>query len=123
MGAQMRSPRAFMVVSLACLAIVVALASWRDRNHALRAAEVDAELTVDLLREHALNVFATQELVQEQIQLRTAELDWEAISQSQEVVNFLRKLRDRMSQISSIWLADHHGPSSGRPAVCLIRAA
>ena len=56
----MRSPRAFMVASFAGLAIVVALAGWYDREGALHAAEDHVELTVGLLREHALNVFATQ---------------------------------------------------------------
>jgi len=107
-----------MVASLAGLMAVVALASWHDRSRTLRAAEDHVELTVGLLREHALDVFATQELAQEQIQARTAALDWEAISRSQELVSFLRKLRDRMSQISSIWLADglgHVRASSGLP--------
>ena len=107
-----------MVASLAGLMAVVALASWQDRSRTLRAAQDDVELTVGLLREHALDVFATQELVQEQIQLRTEGLDWEAISRSQELASFLRKLRDQMSQISSIWLADgmgHVRASSGLP--------
>ena len=107
-----------MVASFAGLAIVVALLSWQDRSGTLRAAEDHVELTVGLLREHALDVFATQELVHEQIQLRTAGLDWEAISRSQELASFLRKLRDRTSQISSIWLADSIGrvrASSGLP--------
>jgi hypothetical protein len=114
----MRSPRAFMVASFAGLAIVVALASWQDRSRTLRAAEDHVQLTVGLLREHALKVFATQELVHEQVQLRTAELDWEAISRSQELASFLRKLSNGMSEISSIWLADSTGhvrASSGLP--------
>jgi signal transduction histidine kinase/CheY-like chemotaxis protein len=118
MVAEMRSPRAFIIASFAGLAIVVALASWQDRSRTLRAAEDHVQLTVGLLREHALNVFATQELVHAQVQLRTAELDWEAISGSQELASFLRKLRDRMSEISSIWLADSMGhvrASSGLP--------
>ena len=114
----MRSPRAFMIASFAALAIVVVLASWQDRSRTLRAAEDQVQLTVGLLREHALNVFATQELVHGQVQLRTAELDWEAIGSSQELASFLGKLRDRMSEISSIWVADSMGhvrASSGSP--------
>ena len=114
----MRSPRAFMVTSFAGLAVVVALAGWYDRKGTLHAAEDHVELTVGLLREHALNVFATQELVHEQIELRIAGLDWEAIGRSPELASFLRKTRDRMSQISSIWLADtmgHVRASSGLP--------
>src|SRR5262249_39719718 len=102
----MRSPRTFMMCSFAGLAAVVALASWYDRIGALRAAEDRVESTVGLLRQHALNVFQTQELVHEQIRLRAAGLDWEDISRSQGLASFLRETRDRMSQISSIWLAD-----------------
>jgi hypothetical protein len=92
---------------------VVAFASSQDRSAILGAAEDHVELSVGLLREHALNVFATQELVHEQIGARIAGVDWEAISRSREVASFLRETRDRISQISSIWLAD---PTSHVPA-------
>src|ERR1700752_5052916 len=114
----MSSPRAFMVASFGALSLVVALVCWYDRDRTLHAAEDHIELTVGLLREHALNVFATQQLVHEQIGLRIAGLDWEAISSSREVTSFLRETRDRMSQISSIWLADptgHVRADSGSP--------
>ena len=114
----MRSARAVMVLTFAGLAAVVALAGWYDRNVTLRAAEDQVELTVGLVRQHALNVLATQELVYEQIRLRTAGLDWQNISQSDELASFLRETRNRMSQISSIWLADttgHVRASSGLP--------
>src|SRR5215469_1179669 len=114
----MRSARAVMVLTFAGLAAVVALAGWYDRNVTLRASEDQVELTVGLVRQHALNVLATQELVYEQIRLRTAGLDWENISQSDELASFLRETRNRMSQISSIWLADttgHVRASSGLP--------
>ena len=114
----MRSPRALMVLAFAGLAAVAALAGWYDRSVTLRAAEDHVELTVGLMREHALNVFRTQELVHEEISLRTAGLDWEAIGRSAEVARFLRETRNRMNQISSIWLADaagHVRASSGLP--------
>jgi len=114
----MRSPRAFLVLSLASLATIVGLASWYDRGIALHAAEDRVQSTVGLMREHALNVFQTQELVYEQIRLRAAGLDWNAISRSEELASFLQETRNRMSQISSIWLADgtgHVRASSGLP--------
>jgi len=114
----MRSPRAFMGLSLAGLATIVALASWYDRGIALRAAEDRVQSTVGLMREHALNVFQTQELVYEQIRLRMAGLDWDAISRSEDLASSLQETRNRMSQISSIWLADSTGhvrASSGLP--------
>ena len=114
----MRSPRGLMVLAFASLAALVALAGWYDRSLTLRAAEDRVELTVGLMREHALNVFRTQELVHEQIRLWTAGLDWEAIGRSGEFASFLRETRNRMNQISSIWLADatgHVRASSGLP--------
>ena len=114
----MRSPRAFMVLSFAGLVAVVAFASWYDRKIALQAAEDRVQSTVGLMREHALNVFQTQELVYDQIRLRTAGLDWDTISRSKELASFLQQTRDQMSQISSIWLADSTGhvrASSGLP--------
>ena len=114
----MRSPRTFMVCSFAGLVALVALASWYDRIGALHAAEDHVESTVSLLRQHASNAFQTQALVHEQVILRTAGLDWEKISRSDELASFLRETRNRMSQISSIWLADttgHVRASSGLP--------
>src|SRR5215472_493726 len=114
----MRSPRAFMVLSFAGLVAVVVFASWYDRKIALQAAEDRVQSIVGLMREHALNVFQTQELVYEQIRLRTAGLDWDSISRSEELASFLQETRNRMSQISSIWLADgagHVRASSGLP--------
>jgi signal transduction histidine kinase/CheY-like chemotaxis protein len=114
----MRSSRTFIVFSFASLAAVVALAGWYDRSVALHAAEDHVESTVNLLRQHALNVFQTQALVHEQIRLRVAGLDWDDISRSDELAGFLREMRSRMSQISSIWLADtmgHVRASSGLP--------
>ena len=108
-GLAMRSPRAVMVLSFAGLAAVVALAGWYDRSVTLRVAEDQVESKVGLLRQHALNVFQTQALVHEQIRLRTAGSDWENISHSDELASFLRQTQNRMSQISSIWLADTTG--------------
>jgi signal transduction histidine kinase/CheY-like chemotaxis protein len=105
----MRSLRVLMVLSLAVLMCVAALASWYDRRAALRAAEDHVALTVNVMREQALNVFETQELVLDQIRQRTAGLDWDAISHSAELAQFLSKTRDRMDGISSIWLADTAG--------------
>jgi signal transduction histidine kinase/ActR/RegA family two-component response regulator len=114
----MRSLRTFMMYSLAGLAAVVALASWYDRINVLRAAEDRVESIVRLLLQHALNAFQMQELVHQQIKLRAAGLGWEAISRSDELASFLQETRDRMSQISSIWMADttgHVRASSGLP--------
>ena len=105
----MRFNRTFMVLSLAAVATIVALASWYDRTLALRAAEDHVELTVDVMREHSLKVFGMLDFALDQIRLRTAGLDHEAISRSDEVANFLRETRDRMNPISSIEIVDAGG--------------
>jgi two-component system NtrC family sensor kinase len=105
----MRSLRMLMVLSLAALMGVAALASWYDRRTALSAAEDHVALTVEVMREQALNVFQTQALVLDQIRQRTAGMDWDTISRSAELANFLRQTRDRMDGISAIWLADAAG--------------
>jgi signal transduction histidine kinase len=105
----MRPHRAFVVLSLLVLATAAGFASWYDRSAALRAAEDHVGMTVGVMREHASKVFETQELVLDQIRLRTAGLDWEAIGRSDQIANYLRETRDRMNQISSIWLADSTG--------------
>ena len=104
-----RSHRAFMLLSLAFLAIGCALASWYDRDLTLRAAEDGVEATVTIMREHALKVFETQEFVLDEIRMRTAGLDWDKIGQADAIDKFLKRTRDRMNQISSIWLTDATG--------------
>ena len=106
----MRHPRrAFILLSLLALVAIVILASWHDRGVALRTTEDHVDLSVGIMSEHALKVFETQELVLDQIALRTAGLDWDAISRSDKIATFLRETRDRLNQISSIWLADATG--------------
>jgi two-component system NtrC family sensor kinase len=105
----MRSLRSVVVLSLVAVMGLAALASWYDRQIALRSAEDHVSLTVEILREHALNVFETQDLVLDQIRLRSAGLDWNAIDGSGEFAAFLRSTRNRMKHISAIWLADASG--------------
>ena len=105
----MRPLRGFVFLSLVALVTIAILAAWYDRRDALRAAEDHVDLSVGIMSEHALKVFELQELVLDQIALRTTGLDWDAIGQSDNVASFLRETRDRMNQISSIWLADAAG--------------
>ena len=105
----MRSPRAFIFLSLGAFATIVVLACWYDRTLALRAAEDHVEVTVDIVQEHSSKVFGMLELVLDQIGLRTAGLDREAISRSKDIENFLRDTRDRRNPISSIELTDATG--------------
>jgi signal transduction histidine kinase/CheY-like chemotaxis protein len=101
--------RAVVVLSFLALMSLAALAAWFDRGLTLRSAQEHVALTVEILREHALNVFETQELVLDQIAGRSADLDWDAIRRSGDFAAFLRTTRDRMAYISSIWLADATG--------------
>jgi two-component system NtrC family sensor kinase len=105
----MRPLRAFVLLSLPALVAIAILAAWYDRRDALRAAEDHVDLSVGIMSEHALKVFEVQELVLDQIALRSAGLDWDAISHSDEIASFLRETRDHMNQISSIWLVDSAG--------------
>ena len=102
----MRPLRAFVLLSLAALVTIAILAAWYDRRVALQTAEDHVDLSVGIMSEHALKVFEVQELVLDQIALRTAGLDWDAIAHSDKIASFLRETRDRMGPISSIWLAD-----------------
>lgn len=105
----MRSLRALMVVSLAAFITIAALASWYDRQVALQAAESHVATVVGVMHEQALNVVETQELVLDQIKLRTTGMSWDAIGRSGELQEFLQATRIRMNQILSIWLADASG--------------
>jgi two-component system, NtrC family, sensor kinase len=125
-GSTMRSLRSLVMLSFAALMALAALASWYDRQLALRAAEDHVALTVDILQEHALSVFETQALVLDQIALRSAGLSWDAIGHSTEFAAFLKATRDRMSPIASIWLADAAGrvrASTGLPPPGEVAAA
>jgi two-component system, NtrC family, sensor kinase len=104
-----RPLRAFILLSLVALVIIAISAAWYDRRDALRAAEDHVDLSVGIMSEHALKVFELQELVLDQIALRTTGLDWDAISQSDNVASYLRETCRHMNQISSIWLADAAG--------------
>ncbi|MBV8653653.1 MAG: hypothetical protein JO255_19475, partial [Alphaproteobacteria bacterium] len=107
--------RVLLAASIVVPALLFTFATIEDRNLELKGAEDRAMKTVDMLHEHARNVFRTHELVISEIDERIQGMDWDAIEQSQALHQYLAKLSEDVDVAQSVWLIDaagHHRSNS-----------
>lgn len=104
-----RTLKVLLVLSVVGPAVLFGLASVNDYFRLLEQARGIVQKNVDILHEHALKVFETQELVIDRINAMLRGYDWQTIAGSAEIHAFLRDLDQRLEQISAIWLV---GPES-----------
>ena len=95
-------------VALLVPATLFAGAAYQTRREVLAAGQDTIARTTAVMYEHARKVFETQELTLDQVNERVDGLDWDAISKPGTSV-FLRRLKDRLDQVVSIWVADRDG--------------
>lgn len=94
-------------VSVPLLALsVAAWISWREVEAEARAR---VRRGVDILHEHALRSFETQEALLAAIEARLAGMDWPAIATSEELHRFLLRLDDRTPFLAGFGLVDPDG--------------
>src|SRR5947209_271358 len=88
-GAAVRMLRAALVAAVLVPVLLFAVAAWQSRKQELAKLDLTAQKTADMLREHALKVFETHELVLARVMDRIRGLDWGTIRSSREVHDFL----------------------------------
>ncbi|BBK33959.1 signal transduction histidine kinase [Stella humosa] len=113
-GAATRLLRAVAVGTIVLPALLFALFTWQGWRLALDETRARLSGTADLVLEHAIKVFETQELVGAQVaeMLRGSDVDG-ARAQADTLHLRLQSLRQRLSQIEDIWIID----AAGRPIV------
>lgn len=97
-----------LAAALVLPALLFAAIAWYDHDRVLAEAMAEARRTTATLREHALKVLETHELLIRQVDRRVRGLDWEAIRASS-LEQELREIHENHPQIAEIGLADAEG--------------
>ena len=98
-----------IAASLAIPAGLWGVAAWLQHRQIFAELWREANRTVDVLREHAVKVFETHELVLQLVEQATTGMAWPAIADSTNVHDRLATLAELLPQIDSVWVVD---PSS-----------
>lgn len=94
------------IILPAAVFAAIATMEWRDVHS---AAELRAQRTAAILREHALKVFETHELILDRVDDRTRNLSWQEIEQSVELTDFMKGIVETYSHVSSLLLVKPDG--------------
>ncbi|WP_052764084.1 hybrid sensor histidine kinase/response regulator [Microvirga massiliensis] len=110
--ALIRALRALIFASLFLPAVLLAAAAFHDWQRLNAAVERRAYNTAAILREHALKVFQTHELVLDRVDERIRGMTWEEIERSEDVRLFLRGIATGLDYVSSLLLVRPDGQLS-----------
>jgi PAS domain S-box-containing protein len=84
--------------------------TWRDHASYLRRAVDRSGRIAEILHEHALRVFDTNELAMEIVENRVSDLDWPAIrSQEREIHDLMETLAGKYDQMTALGLMNPQG--------------
>ncbi|MFE1601857.1 hybrid sensor histidine kinase/response regulator [Methylobacterium sp. ID0610] len=109
-----RSLHLVVVAAVLLPLLVLATGGWLSYGSHRREAERRLERTLDVVREHAIKVFETADLVTRQVNQILGDLPDEAIrARGPEFQRQLAELSDSLAQVSTIWVLD----AEGRPLV------
>ncbi len=97
------------LASLVGPVLLFAAGAWHDRSTLYDEAERDAGHMADALREHALKVVETNDLVARQFAQRVAGLSWDSIRTASDLDRELKQLAAPFPQVNSIALSDAQG--------------
>src|SRR5690242_4315812 len=103
--------------------ILFGVVAWQDRRSTLNEAAMEVSNTADVLREHALKVFETHELIATAIDEHIRGLSWEEIADSRAIHEYLVTLAGRYPQVQGLWLVDASGAlrnSSRAPPIPIV---
>ncbi len=102
-----RSLRIVVVAAVLLPALVLATGAWLSYQSHWRDARLRLAQTLDLVREHAVKVFETADLVTRQANQILDGLPDEAIrARGPDLSRQLRELSDTLAQVSDIWVLD-----------------
>jgi two-component system NtrC family sensor kinase len=108
-GRVLQSLRALLLAAVLVPLVIFGLFAIKNRQEVIERAEERARRTVDILHEHARNVFRTHETVLEHLDDRIGGMSWDEVTQSEELHRYQTATVKRVREISSIWLIDKEG--------------
>ena len=99
-----------LAVSVLLPAALFFYLAWRDHDAYLERAQVDVRQTTEILHEHALKVFETQELAMDWLESRIRGLDWPEIRRHEDELHALVvDIVEHYEQIVQMGVIDDHG--------------
>src|SRR3954452_21666895 len=97
--------RLLIAAALLIPALLFGAIAWEDRARVLRDTEQEALHTVDIFRQHALNVFETHELIAARISEHLRGMTWDEIAGAEALHRHLKKIQEDYPQVQCICLA------------------
>src|SRR4051812_3246246 len=86
--------RLLIAAALLIPALLFGAIAWEDRARVLRDTEQEALQTVDIFRQHALNVFETHELIAARISEHLRGMTWDEIVGAEALHHHLKKIQE-----------------------------
>ncbi|HUA52548.1 MAG TPA: ATP-binding protein [Candidatus Sulfotelmatobacter sp.] len=109
-GRAMRLLWIMLAASVLLPTALFAFLSWRDHEAYLERAEERVRQTTEILHEHALKVFETQDLAMDWLENRIQGLDWPEIRRRElELHEVITSIVERYEQIVQIGVMDDRG--------------
>ena len=108
-GRMVHSLRALLFAAALVPLTLFLLFAFQNRQQVTDAAEERARRTVEILYEHARNIFRMHEMVLDHLDDRIAGMSWDEVSRSQELHRYLKMTVANVPEIASIWLIDKEG--------------
>lgn len=103
---------AFWPLAAACVLVpllIFGVVAWQGYKRTMHDARTEAQTSAEIFYRHARNVFQIHELIAERVSERLKGMSWDAIEQSSDVRDYLKKITADYPQAQSIWLADASG--------------
>jgi signal transduction histidine kinase len=101
---------ALVVLSVAAPVLFFTYFGWRSYHDHFDNARAHLERTSDVVREHAINVFETHELVASKVELLTRGMSDDDIRANEASIHAqLKDIADRRRQVQDIWIISREG--------------
>ena len=101
--------RALVVAAIAVPLLLFALVAWLDRAAVLREGEREAQETIGIFHQHALNIFETHEVIAAWVSEHIRGMSWDEIARSAALHRYLAKIENDYLHVQALWLIDPEG--------------
>jgi signal transduction histidine kinase/CheY-like chemotaxis protein len=101
---------ALVVLLIAAPVLFFSYFGWRSYHDHFANARLHLARTVEVVREHAINVFEAHELVASKVELITRDMtDADVRAKEAEIHKLLKEIVERRRQVQEIWVIDRNG--------------
>jgi two-component sensor histidine kinase len=103
-------PAGILIAAVIIIPVVLlAIAAWRDYQSVKQQVQAEVSSGRDLLRQHALSIFLTHDVIAHSIMSRIRGMSWDEIQSSRTIHEYLTEIAQQFPQVHSVWLNDAEG--------------